>query len=108
MALPLHVTREVDGLPDSNVLQVRQCCEEKMIATHVAWLHTEAEIMIENEHRRNLSLLYPLLMPIPSGLAPLVQKLTQHITQQGMQAIGSLQGDNVRKREAMRLKYLIP
>ena len=82
-------------LHSSSVPKVRQCCEEKMIATHVAWLHTEAEIMIENEHRRNLSLLYPLLMPIPSGLAPLVQKLTQHITQQGMQAIGSLQGDNV-------------
>lgn len=68
-----------------------------MIATHIAWLHAEAESMIENERRRDLSLLYPLLRPIPSGLTPLLQKFTQHITQQGLQAIGSLQGENVRK-----------
>lgn len=68
-----------------------------MIATHIAWLHAEAEGMIENERRRDLSLLYPLLRPLPSGLTPVVQKLIQHITQQGLQAIGSLQGENVRK-----------
>ncbi|XP_029039032.1 cullin-2 isoform X2 [Osmia bicornis bicornis] len=79
----------------SSMPKVRQCCEEKMIATHIAWLHAEAESMIENERRRDLSLLYPLLRPIPSGLTPLLQKFTQHITQQGLQAIGSLQGENV-------------
>ncbi|XP_076240147.1 cullin 2 [Calliopsis andreniformis] len=79
----------------SSVPKVKQCCEEEMIATHVAWLHAEAESMIENERRRDLSLLYPLLRPIPNGLTPLVQKLTQHITQQGLQAIESLQGENV-------------
>ncbi|KOX79600.1 Cullin-2 [Melipona quadrifasciata] len=72
-----------------------QCCEEKMIATHVAWLHSEGKNMIDNERKRDLSLLYPLLRPLPSGLAALVQKFTQHITQQGLQAIGSLQGENI-------------
>lgn len=52
--------------------------------------------MIDNERKRDLILLYPLLRPLPSGLAVLVQKFTQHITQQGLQAIGSLQGENVR------------
>lgn len=52
--------------------------------------------MIDNERKRDLSLLYPLLRPLPSGLTALVQKFTQHITQQGLQAIGSLQGENVR------------
>lgn len=66
-----------------------------MVAAHVAWLHSEAEMMIENERRKDLSLLYPLLRPLPSGLAPLIRKLTEHITQQGLQAVGSLQGDNV-------------
>lgn len=75
---------------------MRQCCEEKMIATHVAWLHSEGKNMIDNERKRDLILLYPLLRPLPSGLAVLVQKFTQHITQQGLQAIGSLQGENVR------------
>lgn len=69
-----------------------------MVNAQASWLHTEAKIMIENESRRDLSLLYPLLKPLPSGLSPLVQKLTQHITQQGLQAIGPLQGENVSDR----------
>lgn len=78
-----------------------------MIATHVTWLHTEAKSMIENERRRDLSLLYPLLRPIPSGLTPLVQKLTEHITQQGLQAIESLQGENVRRRAIINFKFIV-
>ncbi|XP_014471950.1 PREDICTED: cullin-2 [Dinoponera quadriceps] len=82
-------------LHSSSVPKVRACCEDKMVNAQASWLHTEAKIMIENERRRDLSLLYPLLKPLPSGLSPLVQKLTQHITQQGLQAIGPLQGENV-------------
>lgn len=67
-----------------------------MIATHVAWFHWEGQRMIEYERKRDLSLLYPLLRPLPSGLTTLVQKFTEHITQQGLQAISSLQGENVR------------
>ena len=66
-----------------------------MVAAHLAWLHTESELMIDNERRRDLALLYPLIRTLPSGLAPLVKKLSQHITQQGLQAIGNLQGENV-------------
>lgn len=68
-----------------------------MIASHMTWLHAEAENMIENECKRDLSLLYPLLRPLPVGLTPLVQKLTEHITQQGLKAIGNIQGENVRQ-----------
>ncbi|CAD6243262.1 GSCOCG00012654001-RA-CDS [Cotesia congregata] len=82
-------------LHHSSVSKVRQCCEEKMIAAHVTWLHTEAESMVEQEHRRNLSLLYPLLRPLPGALTPVIQKLTQHIIQQGLNAIGHLQGDTI-------------
>lgn len=77
------------------ILQVRECCEQKMIATNVQWLHAEAEVMIEKERKKDLALLYPLLMPLTNGLTPLVHKLTQHITQQGLCAIGPLQGDKV-------------
>ncbi|XP_053983774.1 cullin-2 [Hylaeus anthracinus] len=87
--------RAIKFLHSSSVPKVEQCCEEKMIATYVTWLHTEAENMIENECRRDLSLLYPLLRPLPAGLTPLVRKITEHITQQGLKAIGSLQGENV-------------
>lgn len=79
----------------SSVPKVWQCCEEKMVEAHIAWLHGEAENMIANERRRDLALLYPLLRPLPSGLTPLVQKLTQHITEQGLRAISLLQGENV-------------
>ncbi|XP_058810413.1 cullin-2-like [Phymastichus coffea] len=82
----LHIT---------SVPKVRQCCEEKMVAAHVAWLHTEVDAMVEHERRKDLSLIYPLLRPLPSGLAHLVRKLTQHVTNEGLQAIGSLHGDNV-------------
>lgn len=66
-----------------------------MVAAQIAWLHSEAQSMISNERKRDLSLLYPLLRPLQSGLTPLVQNLTAHITQQGLKAIGSLQGENV-------------
>ena len=66
-----------------------------MVAAHVAWLHTEVDAMVENERRKDLSLIYPLLRPLPSGLQHLVQKFTEHITNEGLQAIGSLQGENV-------------
>lgn len=82
-------------LHKSSVSKVRACCEQKMVAAQAHWLHTEAEIMIKNESKRDLALLYPLLRPLLGGLDPLVQKLTRHITQQGLQAIGPLQGENV-------------
>lgn len=82
-------------LHSSSVPKVRQCCEEKMVAAHLTWLHAEVDAMIQHERRRDLALLYPLLRPLPNGLTPLVQKLTQHITNEGLKAIGSLQGENV-------------
>ncbi|XP_031832846.1 cullin 2 [Nomia melanderi] len=82
-------------LHTSSVPKVKLCFEEKMIATYMTWLHTEAESMIQNERKSDLSLLYPLLRPLPGGLTPVVQKLTEHITAQGLKAIGNLQGENV-------------
>lgn len=82
----LHVT---------SVLKVKRCCEEKMITAHLAWLHAEAEAMIENERRWDLTLLYSLLRTLPYGLAPLIRKFMEHITQQGLQAITPLQGENI-------------
>ncbi|KYN14400.1 Cullin-2 [Trachymyrmex cornetzi] len=82
-------------LHKSSVAKVRACCEDKMVAAHVDLLHSEAEMMIKNESRRDLALLYPLLRSLPGGLDPLVQHLTRHITLQGLQAIGPLQGENV-------------
>lgn len=79
----------------SSLPKVRHCCEENMIAAHKSWFYVEAESMIKNERSRDLALLYPLLRPLPHGLTPLVQKLTQHITQQGLEAIIPLQGENV-------------
>ncbi|KAJ8679584.1 hypothetical protein QAD02_015371 [Eretmocerus hayati] len=82
----LHIT---------SVPKVRQCCEEKMVAAVVSWLHTEADGMVEHERRKDLALIYPLLRPLPSGLSHLVKKLTEHIKHEGLQAIGSLQGENI-------------
>ncbi|XP_066597628.1 cullin-2 [Prorops nasuta] len=79
----------------SSLPKVKQCYGEKMVQAHVTWLHAEAESMIVNERRRDLALLYPLLRPLQGALAPLAIKLTQHITEQGLQAIGPLQGENV-------------
>lgn len=85
------------------MLQVRACCENKMVAAHVKLLHTEAEMMIKNESRRDLALLYPLLRSLPGGLDPLVQHLTDHIKQQGLQAIEPLQGENVNIMEILKI-----
>ncbi|XP_078035422.1 cullin 2 isoform X2 [Augochlora pura] len=82
-------------LHSSTLPKVKVSCEMKMISTCVDWLHTEAESMIANESRRDLSLLYQLLSSLPDGLTPIVQKLTEHIIQQGLKAIENLQGENV-------------
>lgn len=74
---------------------MRQCCEEKMIAVHATWLHTESQAMITSERKKDLFLIYPLLKPLASGISLLAQKFTEHVTQQGIQAIGPLQGENV-------------
>lgn len=66
-----------------------------MVAKPVAWLHTEVDAMVENERKKDLALIYPLLRPLPSGLAHFVQKFTDHITREGLRAINSSQADNV-------------
>ncbi|KAL7296446.1 cullin-2 [Trichogramma pretiosum] len=82
----LHVT---------SVSKVKHCCEEKMVAAHVEWLHTEVDDMIKNERRKDLSLIYTLLKPLPSGLIHLVDKLADHIADEGIKVIGLLNGDNI-------------
>lgn len=77
-----------------------------MVAAQAHWLYAEADTMIKNESKRDLALLYPLLKPLSGGLDPLVQKLTRHITQQGLQAIGPLQGENVNIHRVFKRAYL--
>ncbi|XP_076654096.1 cullin 2 [Halictus rubicundus] len=93
--LALEELRAHKFLHSSSVPKVKMCCENKMIASCVSWLHTEAESMIENENRKDLSLLYLLLRSLPDGLNPIVEKLTEHIIQQGLKAIENVQGDNI-------------
>lgn len=67
-----------------------------MVADHLATVHAETGSMVSAERTRDLSNMYTLLRPVPNGLTVLVHHVKDHIKQQGLQAVTSLKGDNVR------------
>lgn len=67
-----------------------------MVADHLSTVHAETGSMVSSERTRDLSNMYTLLRPVPNGLTVLVHQVKDHIKQQGLQAVTSLKGDNVR------------
>ncbi|ELT99573.1 hypothetical protein CAPTEDRAFT_175514 [Capitella teleta] len=82
-------------LHPSSYCKVTKECEQKMVADHLAFLHSECRNMVAKEKRHDMSNLYRLLCPISKGLDIFVQDVKEHIKQEGLTAVASLKGDSV-------------
>lgn len=87
--------RATKFLPPSSHQRVVKEVQDRMVADHLSTVHGETGAMVYGERTRDLSNMYSLLRPIPSGLAVLVHHVKDHIKQRGLQAVTSLKGDNV-------------
>lgn len=78
----------------SSVLKVRQKCEKHMVAEHLHFLYSECNSMVQEERRKDLANMYPLLKSVSNGVSVLVETVLDHIRNQGLKAISNLRGDN--------------
>ena len=74
-----------------------------MVADHLAFLHGECKAMVQQERRKDLSNMYPLLRSVKDGIGVLITELLEHIKSQGLEAVTGLRGDNVSKLSARNL-----
>lgn len=66
-----------------------------MVADHLSFLHGECKAMVNQERKKDLANMYPLLRSISSGVSVLIGHVMDHIKQQGLEAVTGLRGDNV-------------
>ncbi|XP_038044511.1 cullin-2-like [Patiria miniata] len=82
-------------LHPSSYNKVMHECQMRMVADHMVFLHGECKNMVRNEVLADLSRMYKLLKPVVNGLHIMVNELQEHIKQTGLQAVSSLQGENI-------------
>lgn len=82
-------------LHPSSYAKVTSECEERLVADHLSFLHSECRSMVTSDRRKDLHNMYTLLKPIEMGLPVLVKEVQSHITAIGLQAVTSLSGDNM-------------
>ncbi|XP_069703724.1 cullin-2 isoform X1 [Periplaneta americana] len=82
-------------LHSSSFAKVKARCEQHMVADHLAFLHGECKAMVQQERRKDLSNMYPLLRSVKDGIGVLIAELFEHIKTQGLEAVTGLRGDNV-------------
>ncbi|KAJ9598457.1 hypothetical protein L9F63_010853, partial [Diploptera punctata] len=82
-------------LHPSSFSKVKARCEQHMVADHLAFLHGECKEMVQQERRKDLSNMYPLLRSVKDGIGVLILELLEHIKAQGLEAVTGLRGDNV-------------
>ncbi|XP_017775515.1 PREDICTED: cullin-2 [Nicrophorus vespilloides] len=79
----------------SSLTKVSQRCEQHMVAEHLDFLYSECMNMVQGERKRDLSNMYSLLKSLPNALNILVDTVLDHSKCQGLESIGTLQGDNI-------------
>lgn len=82
-------------LHPSSYGKVMRECQERMVADHLQFLHSECKMMVHQEKRNDLRNLYSLLKPISSGLNVLIQEVQSHMMNRGMESVTNLKGDNI-------------
>ncbi|RWS21681.1 cullin-2-like protein, partial [Leptotrombidium deliense] len=88
-------TRSRKCLQSSCCSRVTSECESRMIADHLQFLHSQCKAMVLQNRRRDLQNMYKLLKPVEAGLPTLVKEVQEHITQIGLNAVTSLDGENI-------------
>lgn len=82
-------------LNGSSYGKVAHECQQRMVADHLQFLHSECRAMVQKEKRRDLANMYKLLGPIHHGLAVLVQEMEDYIRQTALDAVRPLLNSNL-------------
>lgn len=61
-----------------------------MVAEHLQFLYSECTTMVQEERRKDLANMYPLLKSVSNGVTVLVDTVLDHIKSQGLQVCGIL------------------
>ncbi|XP_064456504.1 cullin-2-like [Ornithodoros turicata] len=80
-------------LHPSSYPKVTRECEQRMVGTHLAFLHQECEPMVAAERKGDLGRMYTLLRPL-RALDPLIQTLQRHMERVGLERVASCTGTN--------------
>lgn len=78
-----------------SIPKLRRECEERMVTDHLTFIYSEVKEMVAQERRHDLENMYALLKPIPDGLNELVQTFLNHIKNNGIETISTLNQENV-------------
>lgn len=82
-------------LHHSSFPKVSHRCETHMVAEHLQFLYSECSNMVQQERRKDLSNMYDLLKSVQNAIVVLVDNVLDYIKNQGLTAIGNLQGENI-------------
>jgi cullin 2 len=69
-----------------------------MVADHLVFLHGECKAMVQEERRKDLANMYPLLRSVKDGIGVLIDEVLEHTKAQGLETVRGLKGDNVSKK----------
>ena len=76
-------------LHPSSYPKVTSECEDRLIADHLSFLHSECREMVNQDRRKDLHNMYTLLKPVEMGLPVLVKELQDHMTRIGLEAVSN-------------------
>ncbi|XP_071958139.1 cullin-2-like [Antedon mediterranea] len=69
--------------------------QQRMVADHMKFLHSECRDKVREESTEDLARMYELLRPVTNGLGIMVQELELHIKETGLAAISNLKRENI-------------
>lgn len=101
-----YVIRALQYMTDENILckkylnassfeKVVREYQLRLVQDHLLFLHNECRVLIQREIREDLGNMYRLLHPLHNGLCVLVQEMENHIRQKCLEAIQSLEVENI-------------
>ncbi|XP_032821523.1 cullin-2 [Petromyzon marinus] len=82
-------------LHPSSYSKVISECQQRMVADHLQFLHSECQTIVRQELRDDMANMYTLLRTVPQALQHMVTEQQEHIRQEGLKAISNLSHENM-------------
>ncbi|EDL87462.1 cullin 2 (predicted), isoform CRA_b [Rattus norvegicus] len=77
-------------LHPSSYTKVIHECQQRMVADHLQFLHSECHSIIRHERKNDMANMYVLLRAVSSGLPHMIEELQRHIHDEGLRATSNL------------------
>ncbi|KAJ8396093.1 hypothetical protein AAFF_G00021660 [Aldrovandia affinis] len=82
-------------LHPSSYAKVIHECQQRMVADHLQFLHSESQSIIRQEKKDDMANMYTLLRSVSGGLPHMIQELQVHIHDEGLRATSNLSQENM-------------